>query len=226
MLPEPGAKSAAKRSQSRRCPRVAEAGPPPASPRSRCARSPAARRVSSSKRASASASRSVSKNSKRVTRPSAPKTQSMEELPLEGAAAGAVGAEDRPAHEERIGPQAEDVVDAAWRCRRRARAGRGSAAAALPRRARTRSRGSGGRRTRWRVRTPWRSDRGRTVPAAPRPSAPSPRRGRARGRRGGARRSARTAATTASPSRSVAKISDAPASPLRVDLDQDDLSLS
>ena len=38
-----------------------------------------------------------------------------EELPLEGAAAGAVGAEERPPHEERIGLQAEDVV-----CRRAA----------------------------------------------------------------------------------------------------------
>ncbi len=35
-----------------------------------------------------------------------------EEGPLEGAAAGAVGAEVRPAHEERVGSQAEDVVDA------------------------------------------------------------------------------------------------------------------
>ena len=33
-------------------------------------------------------------------------------MPLEGAAAGAVGAEVRPAHEERVGSQGEDVVDA------------------------------------------------------------------------------------------------------------------
>ena len=48
----------------------------------------------------------------RVARPSAPKTQEPEELPLVGAAAGAVGAEVRPANEQRIGSQVEDVVDA------------------------------------------------------------------------------------------------------------------
>ena len=36
----------------------------------------------------------------------------MEEVPLEGAAAGAVGTGVRPAYEERVGAQVEDVVDA------------------------------------------------------------------------------------------------------------------
>ena len=96
-------------------PRLPEAVRRTASPRSRCARPapvrrPSALSTSSSKRASASASRSASNSSMRVTRPSASEDPEPEELPLVGAAAGAVGAEVRPAHEERIGPQAEDVV--------------------------------------------------------------------------------------------------------------------
>ena len=64
------------------------------------------------------------------TRPSVPKHQEPDELPLEGAAADAIGAECRQAHQERVGSQSEDVVDAAGdvggrpRAWTRARAGR------------------------------------------------------------------------------------------------------
>src|SRR5262249_28990019 len=36
----------------------------------------------------------------------------VEDWPLEGATAGAVGAEERDGHEERVGPQGEDIVEA------------------------------------------------------------------------------------------------------------------
>ncbi len=164
--------------------------------------------VSSSKRASASASRSASNSSMRVSEAVGSEDPELENGLLEGAAAGAIGARGRLAHEERVGSQAEDVVDAEGDVVGDLEQGASAAQERLGSARRTRSRGSGGRRTRRPARAPWRSDRGRTVPPAPpRPSAPSPRRGRARGRRGGARRSARTSRATASPSRSAAKIS-------------------
>ncbi len=110
------------------------------------------------------ASRSASNNSMRVMRPSVSEDPEQEERPLVGAAAGAVGAGVRPAHEERVGLQAEDVVDAhgdvvgeleqgAEVLQQRFRPARGPG----PQR-------SGGRRPRWRARARWRSDRGRAVP--------------------------------------------------------------
>ena len=68
--------------------------------------------VSSSKRASASVSRSAPNSSQRVTRPSVPKTRSRSRLPLEGAAAGTVRAVARPTQEVCVGSQIEHIVDA------------------------------------------------------------------------------------------------------------------
>ena len=119
-----------------------------------------------------------------------------EQRPLEGAPAAADRAGVRPAHEQRVGTQVEDVFDVALRVvdelAKRTRGPRRT----LRLHAGTRSPRCGGPRPRCPARTPRPSDRCRWVPpaASPRPSAPSPRRGRARGRRGGARRSARTSA--------------------------------
>ncbi len=193
----------------------------------RLARGAAARRggpaVSSSKRASASASRSASNNSMRVSRPSAPKTQSQRKCRSKAPPPARSVPKFVTPHEQRVGSQAEDVVDAngdvvgdleqgAEACAGRLRAPR---ADPIPR-----VRWS---TTRWRARAPWRSDRGRTVP--------SMRRDRARRRRGAGARGAvgeELGVALVQPRDGVAQLVGGedlgpPASPLRVDLDQDDL---
>ena len=119
-----------------------------------------------------------------------------QELPLEGAAAGAVGAGMRPAQQDRASGSSASTsstrgeVDAVGELD----AAREGARRTRRRRARTGAAG-GGRRTRRRGRAPPpRRLRDRPAPPRRRPPAPSPRRARARGRRAAARRSARTGA--------------------------------
>ena len=134
-----------------------------------------------------------SNSSRRVSEAVGSEDPEREEMPLVGAAAEARSVPKFVRRdEERVGAQAEDVVDADGDVVGELEQGARRRAERLRLRARTPDRRAGGRRTRRRARAPRRSDRGRTGPAPPRPSAPSPRRGRARGRRGGARRSART----------------------------------